>query len=340
MKILFLAFRPEINAGARYRVYKYIPYLEKAGIKCDVVPPFSNRDYYNFITPKNLLIRWVIISKMLFNRILQILKSNHYDVMFIQNEFLPFKTTLFGTIISILNKKIIYDFEDAYFSKKTEQIIKKSKYVIAGSNYLQSYALKYNKNVAVIPTSVDISRYQAKTDYESKNITIGWIGTPYGLNNLDLLDDVFNELKKNHAFTVKIVSSKNYAFESIKNINKKWRLEDEIDDLLSFDIGIMPLVNNEFNQGKCGFKLIQYLAVGVPVICSPIGVNKEIVQDGINGFWADTPDEWIKKLSLLIKNKELRISFGKKGRESIMDKYTIEKNHKNLISIIHKTFNS
>ena len=142
------------------------------------------------------------------------------------------------------------------------------------------------------------------------------------------------KLSKLYDIELRIISSHSIKMSAVKVVHRIWTLENEIADLQSIDIGIMPLPDMEFEQGKGGFKLIQYMGVAVPVVCSPIGINLEIVQDGTNGYWAGTKNEWLKKLSLLIENEDLRKRLGRKGRDSIQDKFTVEANAEKFVKII------
>jgi glycosyltransferase involved in cell wall biosynthesis len=205
------------------------------------------------------------------------------------------------------------------------KIIQMSAAVIAGNDYLRNYALRHNENVILIPSSVDTERYvPSHPQNERKSVVIGWIGSNTTKNFLYDLKGVFAELSKRYAnLEFEFVGARFYGFGLGTMVNKEWSLGDELTDLQGFDIGIMPMPDNEWTRGKCGFKALLYMSCGIPVIASPVGVNAEIVEDGVNGFLASSEKEWSEKLSLLIEDKALRGAMGKRGREEVVERYSL-----------------
>ncbi|MFQ5768972.1 MAG: glycosyltransferase family 4 protein [bacterium] len=355
MKVLFFVVFPEINAGTRYRVYKYLPYLDKENIQYTVCPPMPNW-LFEFLYQTRNLIKKVLYYLISFKiRFFQMLKVFNYDIIFIHQSLSYFGPPILEYFIAKLNNNIIFDIDDAHFAKpifatglgarfhdrnRIAKLCKISRQVIVSVDYLKQYVEQFNPNVVVIPTSIDLERYTLKNYKTTKNqsVIIGWVGTASGLIYLQSLEEVFQKLSQLYDVKLKIISSTAINLRDIHVIHCKWSLKNEISDLQSLDIGVMPLPNTEFEKGKGGFKLIQYMGVGVPVVCSPVGINAEIVQDGINGYLANTKSEWLNKLSLLIENENLREKIGKKGRESIQDKFTIDANASKFIQAIKKNF--
>jgi glycosyltransferase involved in cell wall biosynthesis len=239
-------------------------------------------------------------------------------------------------------KKIVFEYDDSIMYRSSrwsnqysgtrrsrfEKMVKQCDLVIAGNQFLKGEATKYvNKGkVHVIPTVVDIEGYAAKQYHGQKDeMIIGWLGSKRTLYYLKKLVPVLTEIGKRFPFArLKIVCNDFLDVPSMHVIKKEWTEEDEVADLQSFDIGLGPLTDDVWTRGKCGLKLVQYLAVGVPVICSPVGANKEIVTNGEVGFWAGNQREWIKKISILIENSELRKKMGEKGRERIERRYSLQ----------------
>ncbi|MCJ7663484.1 MAG: glycosyltransferase family 4 protein, partial [Desulfobacterales bacterium] len=192
--------------------------------------------------------------------------------------------------------------------------------------FLKDYALQFNSQVTVIPTVLDTERYSPKKDYRHQGkINIGWLGLAYNLPYVQKLKKTLQKLKKeigNFKFTV--ICSKAPEIDGVDIIFKSWSYDDEIEDIRNLDIGIMPLADDEWAKGKCGLKVLQYMACGVPVVASPVGVNNEIIKDGVNGFLATTDKEWLEKLSLLACNEELRRWVGQKGRETVEKNYSLK----------------
>ena len=284
-------------------------------------------------------------------RVKDLMKVRRYDVIFIHQGLSYFGPPILEYLIAKLNNNIIYDVDDADFSKpafasgfaarfhdrnRIAKISKLAKQLLVSVDYIKKYVEKFNSNVTVIPTSIDASRYTSK-NYDKQNsssIIIGWVGTASGLIYLQTLEEVMQKLSKSYNIELRIISSHSIKIPAVKVVHRMWTLENEIKDLQSIDIGVMPLPNTEFERGKGGFKLIQYMGVGVPVVCSPIGINLEIVQNGTNGYLAETKAEWFEKLSLLIEDENLRERLGRKGRESIRDKFTVEANAAKFVKII------
>jgi glycosyltransferase involved in cell wall biosynthesis len=246
---------------------------------------------------------------------------------------------------------LFYDFDDAVMFRdavnKNQRSYRRGKNfvntvrgadcIIAGNRYLQDFALKVNKNTHVIPTSLDMERYRERpSSVSSDRLTLGWIGSSVTLFYLECLKNVLERVCKIFPTArLKIVADNFFDLERVPVIKKRWRYEEEIDDIHSFDIGLMPLTDDPWSRGKCGLKLLQCMATGIPVVCSPVGVNREIVQDGLNGYWAGEEREWLEKIGNLIKNSEVRHEMGRRARETVMKKFSAEVNSRRLIDLLN-----
>jgi len=332
MKILFL-LEGENTPSSRLRVLPYINHVHNAGFDIKLI-----------YIPNNFLYRWKIFIEAYLS-----------DIVFIQKKLFHYWEIYF---LSKLNKNIIYDFDDAvmYSSnnglssdfdinrnkyKRFLKTVQASKWVIAGSKDLKNSIKFYAEKIAVIPTPIDTDRYIPKL-YKQKgeDITIGWIGTKGNLIYLNLIKNVLSSLAKKYSIFLKIVCDDFIDIEGVPIIKKKWSLEDEIVDLQSFDIGIMPLIDNPWTRGKCGFKILQYMGVAVPVVCSNVGINKSIIKDGINGYLASNENEWYNKLSILIKDSDHRKDIGIKGIETIQKEYSLKLNLQRFLEVLYKTYDN
>ncbi|MBM4307571.1 MAG: glycosyltransferase family 4 protein [Deltaproteobacteria bacterium] len=326
MKVAFLIHSLEVNS-CRYRVLQYLPYLKKHGL--DVTLHFYQRTW---------------VDKLKFYNTL-----GDHDILYIHRKL--FSPLEFWYIRNKANK-IIYDFDDALmyrssgsgnphsFSRRLKfaYMMKRIDFVIAGNQFLKSETLRYNPHVEVIPTSIDLSRYNLKERFHRDGpITIGWLGSSSTLKYLQDLSPVFEDLFKIFPNTrLKIVCDDFFDLPNMPVIKKRWSLEEEVEDLKSFDIGVMPLTHDLWSQGKCGLKILQYYSVGLAVVCSPVGVNKDIVKDRENGFWAQNQDEWKYGLAELIKNEASRRTLGDKGRTTVEGSYSLEVNAPRLLDILRK----
>ncbi|MDD3818396.1 MAG: glycosyltransferase family 4 protein [Actinomycetota bacterium] len=352
ISVLFIVPYPVEEPVTRFRVVQYFNYFEESKILPKIRPFFSARLFK--IKNKHGVLKTIeklfLFAWACFRRFLDLLIVGRYDVVYISKEAFPLGPPFIERIIKILNPNIIFDFDDAIFAyakdewrniwidkNRVAKIIKMSSFVIVGNQYLANFAYKYNKNVKVILTPIDVKKYKPLYKKNHKNIIIGWIGTWSNVKYLYMLKNVFEILSKKYNFTLKIVGPDNIfniKFNGVKIEYKLWSLNDEVKDLQSFDIGIMPLENTEWEKGKCGFKIIQYMSVGIPSIASPVGINKKIIKNYENGFLAEKESEWIEKLSFLIEDSKLRNNIGLKARKLAEKYYSVSVVAPKLVKVI------
>ena len=328
MKKVYFLIQEWEHPASRYRVLQYVPYLKESQAEANVA-----------LFPDSFC-KWM----KLFSEI------QDYDIIFIQ------KKRLWHWQLWYLRRKhirIIYDFDDAVMFKSPvngggrsfkrqrtfARMVKYSDYVIAGNQYLKSKAMVYNKNIIIIPTSIDTDKYTIKDYSKSKEkVTIGWIGSESSLPFLKELTPAFDHLANQHeAIELKIICNDFFECKKMPVIKKIWSLEDENTDLQDIDMGLAPWPDHEWTKGKCATKLLQYMAVGIPVICSPVGVHNEIIKEGINGFLAASIKEWTEKIDLLIKNKALRKTIGLEGKKTLESSFSLKANIPIFINIINGT---
>lgn len=352
MKILFIEPHPTEGPSSRYRVEQYVPYFESNGIKC-IVRPFVSSKFYKIIYKKGFYLQKIaFFVQSSFRRLLDIFIATKSDIIFVHLEAFPFGPPLFEWIFKKIGKKIIYDLDDAIYIRnaspanrflkylkypsKIKNILKIADHVITCNEYLAVYASKYNKNVTVIPTSVNTEKFTPKIKEAAGDITIGWIGSYSTGRYLEELRSVFYCLAKQYKFVLKIIGAGEVGIESqgINLIKLDWSLADEIQQFQSLDIGVYPLPDNEWTRGKTGFKTIQYMSVGIPCVVSNVGTNRCIVQDGVNGYLAKTEEDWVEKISKLIEDAELRKKIGLAGRRTVEEKFSLKVNALKNLEII------
>lgn len=188
--------------------------------------------------------------------------------------------------------------------------------------------------MTVNPTTIDTANHhnRIKDQYTDK-VTIGWTGTHSTLKYLALILSPIQELEKIYHFDFVVIADKkpDFQLKSLRFI--KWNKQTEIEDLLRINIGLMPLSDDPWTNGKCGFKALQFMALGIPALASPVGVNYEIIDDGENGFLCRSENEWLEKLKLLLKNRELRYLMGQKGRKRVEENFSVDANRENFLSL-------
>ncbi len=295
----------------------------------------------------------IAIASGYLRRFLILFNVTKYDYVLIHRELTPLGPPVFEWLIAkVLRKKIIFDFDDAIWMNdghdsgllwklkwrsKIASTCKWSWNVTAGNDFLADFAKNYCQQVVFFPTVVNTSIHQMETRQPNPGTTqlptIGWTGSHSTLFYLDSLLPVLQKLEQEIDFAFLVIANKNPELP-LKNFRFiKWKRETEVDDLRKMDIGVMPLEDNEWSKGKCGFKLIQYLSIGVPAVASPIGVNPQIIRDGETGYLSNTPEEWGAYLKKLLADEVLRIQMGKKGMDLIEKEYSVNSQTEKFLSL-------
>ena len=286
-------------------------------------------------------------------RFWHVLRSLGYDWVFIHRECAPLGPPVFEFILAkVFRKKIIYDFDDAIwlpntseensvagwlkFHGKVRWICRWSYRVSCGNEWLADFARQFNSRVVVNPTTIDTDKRHNPNLLERKpneKIVIGWTGTHSTLQYLTPLIPALQSIEKKFSVIVRVISNKNPQLPLQNFEFVPWKIETEIQDLMSFDIGLMPLTEDAWSNGKCGFKALQYMALEIPCVASPVGVNTRIVQQGVNGFLCSSNAEWEQTLENLIQQSELRKSIGVAGRQTVVDKFSVSSNSSVFFSL-------
>lgn len=332
-RILFLTEGTTIPAS-RFRVGQFIPYFQERDIECVVRPGYG--DLYNQVTTSALGNLYKAAAKL--RQFARCFDVGSFDAVFFQRPLIPY-TPWPQLVLDSLNNRTIFDVDDAIFfdnegdihprrMKTFQTIVERVRKVICGNEFLADYAASPEKTT-IIPTVIDCDRYTPSSPPENvpgTNITIGWMGTSSNFYSLKPIIPVIRQILEQHdSVRFRIVS--NAAFPYLReqsNVEEiRWSAETEINLLRSFDIGLMPLANHPRCMGKCGFKMIQYMAVGTPVVASPVGANVEIFEGSSAGFLADEPARWYKALNELIEDETQRQMYGKSAREHVVANYSI-----------------
>ena len=356
MKIAFICPYPIGEAPSqRFRFEHYLNFLEDNNVKYNIFSFIDIKGWKSLYSKGNALKKAFSVAKGFFGRLLLLTNLNDFDILYIHREAEPIGPPIFIWIAkNILRKKIHFDLDDAIWlrpeggnrlieflkqPKKTIYAFKWCDSVSGGNEYLCSKAREYNKNVYLIPTVVDTHKVHVgnKIHHAKDEIVIGWTGSHSTLVFLRPLVSVLEELSKSIQFTFLIIANKEPDFEIPNSKFIKWNKENEVADLLQMDIGVMPLTNDLWAQGKCGFKAIQYMSLGIPAVVSDVGVNATIVDHGINGFVNNDLNSWSEYLKYLAENPAIRKTFGEKAREKIEREYSVESQKLNFLQMIKTT---
>ena len=355
MKVLFIVPYPTEGPSNRYRVEQYLPFLKDNGISYCLRPFITSKFYKMLYSKGNRLKKTAYFLLGYIKRLTDIVRAINYDIIFIHIEAFPFGPPFFEWIFYSMKKPIIFDFEDAIylsfsdgagrfrrlkFPQKFYPNLTMSSHIMVCNNYLKDKFSGYNSNITVIPTSIDTDKFKVRNIKDSNNnLLIGWIGSHTTLICLNQIIPVLQKLSQRYEFSLKIVGGgREFKIPGVRIINERWTLEKDVENYQSLDIGVYPLPDNEWARAKTPFKTIQYMSVGVPTVVSNVGGNREIIQDGINGFLASAEKEWIEKLILLIENPKLRKKIGMEGRKTVEEKYSIKVNAPKYLKVLWKVY--
>jgi glycosyltransferase involved in cell wall biosynthesis len=347
--VTFLTAGDCYSPSSRYRSYQYFPWLRRHGYEPRGFPLYRGLDSVRLRRLKgpNLkkVFRGIYMLHCYLRRISQLPSVKNCDLLVVEHEIFTWLPFICDEIIvrTLGNKPLIADYDDATYLKyaifpllkhKIPKIMARADSITAGSRVLKNYASRFNRSVTHIPTTIDLNRYQRLAKFNNDKFVIGWIGGPQNVRHLELIGPALRELNQSFPIVLRCLGApSNFQVSRVPTEVYPWSWDSEIDLLLSFDVGINPLDNDGFSQGKCGFKLIQYMACGLPVVASPVGANQDIVAQGSNGYLASDQQEWIDSLRLLYSDKNLRLKMGALGREKVEKSYSVQAVAPNLREI-------
>jgi glycosyltransferase involved in cell wall biosynthesis len=357
-KILFLTPYPEGESPSqRFRFEQYYQLLNDEG--CIICRQgFLSKDNWKIFYRNGQALAkiWTLFAGFA-KRLLILLRVPGFDFIFIHREITPVGPPLFEWIIAkILRKKIIYDFDDAIWLTdreneppllaciksrwKVARICRWSYKVSCGNQFLCDYARQFNSSVLYMPTTIDTTKLHNPELYEKEKrpeVIIGWTGSFSTLKYLKEIESVLTEIENRYPHvTIWVISDKQPDLKVPRLVFRQWSLGTEIADLRQFDIGIMPLPNDQWAKGKCGFKALQYMALGIPPVVSPVGVNSIIVESEKTGLFAATSSQWLTAITTLIENELLLESFGQNGRKQVQEFYSVESRASSFLWLFEK----
>lgn len=333
--------RPGRSPSQRFRFEQYLPFLEQNGYRIDFSYLLNEKQDKDFYKAGKYWAKAGIVIRSTWRRLKELWSASQYDLLLVQREGYMLGTPFFEKRLA---KKVpmIFDFDDSIWMQKvsegnkklgflknadkTADLIKASALVWPGNEYLAAYARKFNGNVAVVPTTIDTEVYKKAPVAQSGTVCIGWSGSFSTIEHFKTAVPVLKTIKEKYGDRVSflVIGDGSYYCKELAIQGKPWKAETEIQELSKIDIGIMPLPDDEWANGKCGLKGLQYMALRIPTLMSPVGVNKTIVQNGVNGFLPLTEEEWVRYLSLLIEDESLRKRMGDAGRQTVEKSYSVK----------------
>jgi len=349
MRVLALTKYADAAASTRQRFIQYGPGLQEAGIDLCYSPLLGNEYLREVLVGRRPSL--MSIARAYIRRLNAVLHASDADLVWVHCEFFPYWPGLAERIAAaVVRKPIVFDFDDAIFhmydanadwhkrvflKDKLSSLLERAAACTCGNAYLRDFAARYCSNSMIVPTVVNTDMYRPRGDTQAQPLTIGWIGSPSTWVGVRPILPILREIVAKHKARFLVVgagpAAEGDAFPGMEL--RDWREASEIADVQDMDIGIMPLLDRPFERGKSGYKLIQYMACGLPLVASPIGVNCEIVGRGVNGFLAATDDEWRQALSTLIGDADMRRRFGKAGRALAVKSFSLASQEPRLIQL-------
>jgi glycosyltransferase involved in cell wall biosynthesis len=349
LRVLLLSRYGRQAASSRVRSYQYLPYLRELGIHVESRPLFDDRYIQHLYRGRRRLATPILAGYA--RRLWQLATVPRFDLLWIEYELFPWLPAWFERLLARMGVPYVVDYDDAIFhrydshrsplvrrilGRKIDQVMRGARLVIAGNDYLAERAQRAGASrVERIPTVVDLDRYRVPTPSENGRYTIGWIGQPLTVPYLQLVRDALAEVCSVTGARVTLVGSGPVTLDHVPVDVRPWSEDSEVAELQQFDVGIMPLRDAPWERGKCGYKLIQYMACGLPVVASPVGASRRIVEHGVNGFLASDGAEWVQALRAL-RDPALRTRMGTAGRATVEDGYCVQVFAPRLASLLRQ----
>ncbi|GIV36631.1 MAG: glycosyl transferase [Cyclobacteriaceae bacterium] len=352
--IFIIPYPPGQAPSQRFRFEQYFPALTRHGYTVSVFPFLNPNQSSILYGQSNPLLKIAVTVTGLLRRCVHLWNARHASFVFIHREAAPVGPPVFEWILArVLRKKIIFDFDDAIWltdkqetwlerffrwRSKVKHICRWSYRISCGNAYLANWAGQFNASVVINPTTIDTENLHNPQIISLKKdpdkLFIGWTGSHSTLKYLEQLVPVLRQLEQEfQQVHFLVIANRNPGLPLQRCSFIPWQKESEAEDLARIDIGLMPLPDDEWTRGKCGFKALQYMAMQIPCIASPVGVNSEIIQHGVNGFLAHSPPEWKFYLTQLIADGNLRNQLGKAGRKTVINRYSVSSNTPLFLSL-------
>ncbi|MBI4349039.1 MAG: glycosyltransferase family 4 protein [Elusimicrobia bacterium] len=338
IRVLCLTTLPTIGAGNRLRVEQYAPLLRDEGIEL-VISPFFDDATYAVLYERGHAIRKALgVVRGLLRRLRDILRIGRFDLVLVYRESAPLGPPVIERLLRRARVPYVFDFDDAIFlgpmhpsnrrwawlrrPARVDAAVRGATAVIAGNEYLAAWARRLNPNVSVIATPIDTDRHQTATTRRDGPLVIGWVGSSTTAPYLHLLDSVLDEVGTRSDLVVRVIGGR-YAHPRARVECWPYRLDKEPEDVATFDVGVLPEPDDPWTRGKGAFKALVYMAAGIPVVASDVGVNPEVVIDGVTGYCVSDAPSWVSALERLAADPELRTRMGSAGRRRAEEHHSL-----------------
>lgn len=336
LRVLALTRYGRKGASSRVRFEQFMPELEAVGINVQLAPLLRDEYLERLYARQGKSFRQIAVDYA--SRLALLLRVRQFDLLWIEKELFPDLPAWFEQILGYIGVTYVVDFDDAIFhnydlsanpwrrllAKKIDKVMQGAALVVCGNQYLADRAVAAGANrVEVIPTVIDLKRYTVRSSASGETLVVGWAGSAATVKYLDMATPALKALTAEYSVQLRVIGA-DFSAPGIDVDCRQWKENDEVRQIQEFDIGIMPLTDSPWERGKCGYKLIQYMACGVPVIASPVGVNATIVEDGVSGYLASNQKAWLDAFRGLASDSGRRVAFGTRGRKLVEEYYCLQ----------------
>lgn len=338
MTVTYFSKSSIIGPSSRYRVFQFLPHFHAEGIDCTVSPLFDET-YFKILAVKRSSLRTLLKIPYVFVRFLRRLWDlytlGRRDLTVVEGQLFPYVPPVAERLLQWCRYRVVVEMDDAIYltrwhARKMPALLSMATGVIVGNERLASYANQFSPRVCVVPTVVDTDRFvpdrppsDGSYDHSSETITIVWIGLACNLKYLDVVAPALQALQSRYRVRLRVLCSQSPRMPGVNIEFRPWDMRREVSDMQDASIGVMPLENTEWARGKCGLKLLQYMAVGLPAVASPVGANCDIITNGVNGFLASTEQDWYDRLEHLCRQPHARSRIGQAGRRTVEARYSL-----------------
>jgi glycosyltransferase involved in cell wall biosynthesis len=340
--IAFVPYPPDTTPSQRFRIEQWRGVLDELGIRVRLAPFADLRLMSLLYQPGRAGQKIAGMVAGFVRQARNVATAGRADAILIHRAACLAGPALLERVLTLWRKPILFDFDDAIYLRhtsganrlfdwlkfpgKTAALCRLSSFVVAGNEYLAAYARKHNPRVVVVPTSIDTDLYtpMEREDWSGR-VTIGWTGSATSLTYLETFAPVLRELLRHRDAEIRVQSNRPPALSGVPVVWQPWSPETEIQEIRRYHIGIKPMPDNPWARGKCPMKELQYMALGVPAVCSAVGTSVEVIRDGENGFLATNGDQWLAHLTRLVDDAALRRTIGLAGRQTVEERYSMRK---------------
>ena len=340
--IAFVPYPPNTTPSQRFRIEQWRGVLDELGIQIRLAPFADLRLMSLLYQPGRAAQKIAGMIAGFVRQARNVATAGRVDAILIHRAACLAGPALLERVLTLWRKPILFDFDDAIYLRhtsganrlfdwlkfpgKTAALCRLSSFVVAGNEYLAAYARKHNPRVVVVPTSIDTDLYtpMEREDWSGR-VTIGWTGSATSLTYLETFAPVLRELLRRRDVEIRVQSNRPPALSGIPVVWQPWSPETEIQEIRRYHIGIKPMPDDPWARGKCPMKELQYMALGVPAVCSAVGTSVEVIRDGENGFLATNLDQWLEHLTRLVDDAALRRTIGLAGRQTVEERYSMRR---------------